>query len=233
MATDIQITDLTDGVLSPADEWVGSGIFDKLIAAVNSNIEGQFNKGRIKGADYANVYLGSIQSVLQQSLQYVLQEKQTEAQVDLTIVQKEEMILNGASERALQAAQLAIAQKELLLKEAELNIKLKELEIRTYEFSQMLPLQKIKLESDITVTDAQVVGISKDNLVKDEQVLMSVFERTVVQPKELEKLQEEVSLTYVTRVGKDKEVASMGLDSVVKVGNTSPEAVYTPKYEVI
>lgn len=233
MATDIQITDLTDGVLSPADEWVGSGIFDKLIAAVNSNIEGQFNKGRIKGADYANVYLGSIQSVLQQSLQYVLQEKQTEAQVDLTIVQKEEMILNGASERALQAAQLAIAQKELLLKEAELTIKLKELEIRTYEFSQMLPLQKIKLESDITVTDAQVVGISKDNLVKDEQVLMSVFERTVVQPKELEKLQEEVSLTYVTRVGKDKEVASMGLDSVVKVGNTSPEAVYTPKYEVI
>ena len=233
MATDIQITDLTDGVLSPADEWVGSGIFDKLIAAVNSNIEGQFNKGRIKGADYANVYLGSIQSVLQQSLQYVLQEKQTEAQVDLTIVQKEEMVLNGASERALQAAQLAIAQKELLLKEAELTIKLKELEIRTYEFSQMLPLQKIKLESDITMTDAQVVGISKDNLVKDEQVLMSVFERTVVQPKELEKLQEEVSLTYVTRVGKDKEVASMGLDSVVKVGNTSPEAVYTPKYEVI
>ena len=233
MATDIQITDLTDGVLSPTDEWVGSGIFDKLIAAVNSNIEGQFNKGRIKGADYANVYLGSIQSVLQQSLQYVLQEKQTEAQVDLTIVQKEEMVLNGASERALQAAQLAIAQKELLLKEAELNIKLKELEIRTYEFSQMLPLQKIKLESDITVTDAQVVGISKDNLVKDEQVLMSVFERTVVQPKELEKLQEEVSLTYVTRGGKDKEVASMGLDSVVKVGNTSPEAVYTPKYEVI
>ena len=97
----------------------------------------------------------------------------------------------------------------------------------------MLPLQKIKLESDITMTDAQVVGISKDNLVKDEQVLMSVFERTVVQPKEFEKLQEEVSLTYVTRVGKDKEVASMGLDSVVKVGNTSPEAVYTPKYEVI
>lgn len=233
MATDIQITDLTDGVLSPADEWVGSGIFDKLIAAVNSNIEGQFNKGRIKGADYANVYLGSIQSVLQQSLQYVLQEKQTEAQVDLTIVQKEEMVLNGASERALQAAQLAIAQKELLLKEAELTIKLKELEIRTYEFSQMLPLQKIKLESDITMTDAQVVGISKDNLVKDEQVLMSVFERTVVQPKELEKLQEEIGLTYVTRVGKDKEVASMGLDSVVKVGNTSPEAVYTPKYEVI
>ena len=220
-------------MLSPTDEWVGSGIFDKLIAAVNSNIEGQFNKGRIKGADYANVYLGSIQSVLQQSLQYVLQEKQTEAQVDLTIVQKEEMVLNGASERALQAAQLAIAQKELLLKEAELNIKLKELEIRTYEFSQMLPLQKIKLESDITVTDAQVVGISKDNLVKDEQVLMSVFERTVVQPKELKKLQEEIGLTYVTRVGKDKEVASMGLDSVVKVGNTSPEAVYTPKYEVI
>ena len=233
MATDIQITDLTDGMLATTDEWVGNGIFDKLIAAVNSNIEGQFNKGRIKGADYANVYLGSIQSVLQQSLQYVLQEKQTEAQVDLTIVQKEEMVLNGASERALQAAQLAIAQKELLLKEVELNIKLKELEIRTYEFSQMLPLQKIKLESDITVTDAQVVGISKDNLVKDEQVLMSVFERTVVQPKELEKLQEEVSLTYVTRVGKDKEVASMGLDSVVKVGNTSPEAVYTPKYEVI
>jgi hypothetical protein len=71
MATDITIEQLTDGTLTD-NEWVGTGVFDKLIDAVNQNIEGQYNKGRIKGTDYANVYLGSMQSVISQSIEFLL-----------------------------------------------------------------------------------------------------------------------------------------------------------------
>lgn len=84
MATDITIEELTNGALVDND-WTGTGVFDKLIAAVNKNIEGQFNKGRITGKDYATVYLGGIQAVLQQSMEFLLREKLTEAQTDATL----------------------------------------------------------------------------------------------------------------------------------------------------
>lgn len=77
---DITLTNLTDGSLDSSNEWTGTGVFDKLIEAVNKNIEGQYNKGRINGNDYANVYLGSMQSVIAQSVQFLLQENLVTAQ---------------------------------------------------------------------------------------------------------------------------------------------------------
>ena len=74
MATDIVLTDLTNSS--------ETGVFDVLMSAVNTHINNQYEAGRINGNDYANVYLGSVQAVLQQSVQYVLQEKVNEAQVD-------------------------------------------------------------------------------------------------------------------------------------------------------
>jgi len=87
MATDILLTDLTNGSLNGSNEWEGTGVFDVLIAAVNSNIEGQYNKGRITSTDFASVYLGGLQSVIAESIKYVLSEKQTEAQIDLLVTQ--------------------------------------------------------------------------------------------------------------------------------------------------
>ncbi len=79
--TDIAVEDITNGSVV-GDVWTGTGVFDKLLAAVNKNIELQYTLGRIKGSDYANVYLGGMQSVLQQSIEYVLREKLIAAQVD-------------------------------------------------------------------------------------------------------------------------------------------------------
>ncbi len=59
--------------------------------------------------------------------------------------------------------------------------------------------------------EAQIDGILQDNLVKAEQI----------------------KLQYTERVIKDKEAAKIGLDQVIKTVNTSPELVYTPKYEEI
>lgn len=84
---DIVLTDLTDGSLGVDNEWDGNGVFDKLIHAVNKNIEGQYNKGRITGKDYATVYLGALQSIVAQSVQYILQEKLTEAQIEASNIQ--------------------------------------------------------------------------------------------------------------------------------------------------
>lgn len=81
MATEIEVSDLTNGNVVN-QEWVGTGVFDTLIAAVNKNIEVQYQKGRITGTDYANVYLGALQSTLQNSIEFLLRKELTEAQTD-------------------------------------------------------------------------------------------------------------------------------------------------------
>ena len=81
MAADILLTDITNGSLDTNNDWTGTGVFDVLMSAVNKNIESQYMKNRITGSDYATVYLGSIQAVLQQSIEYTLREKLVTEQI--------------------------------------------------------------------------------------------------------------------------------------------------------
>lgn len=48
---------------------------------------------------------------------------------------------------------------------------------------------------------------------------------------ELEVKNEQIKTAYVDRVAKDKQAAMLGLDTVMKTSNSTPETVYTPKYE--
>jgi hypothetical protein len=76
---DIELSNLTDS--TNADN--GTGVFDKLIQSVEHHIESQYKAGRITGNDYSNVYLGSMQSVLSESVKFLLSEQQVEKEVDL------------------------------------------------------------------------------------------------------------------------------------------------------
>ena len=89
MAADILLTDLTNATSVTDGASNGTGALDKLMNTINLYIDDQYNRGRIKGTDYANVLLGSIQSVLSASLQFTLTEKVNEAQIALYDRQKE------------------------------------------------------------------------------------------------------------------------------------------------
>ena len=115
---DILITDLTNGNITTGldgqYEWTGTGIFDKLIVAVNQNIKVQFDNGRIKDNTYAEVYLGSMQSVIEQSMKFLLEEKKVEAEIGMLESQKAmiqaqtvEISPNAIKTRAVQDAQIA------------------------------------------------------------------------------------------------------------------------------
>lgn len=82
MATQIQMTDLTNTTNVVNGVSNGTGIFDQLMNTVNLYLNDQWENGRLKGAEYANVLLGSIQSVISQSIQFTLQQKVTGLQVD-------------------------------------------------------------------------------------------------------------------------------------------------------
>ena len=60
------VEQLTEGVVG------GSGVFDEMMKAVTAHLTEQFEKNRITGGDYAKVYLGSIQTTMQQAIAFLL-----------------------------------------------------------------------------------------------------------------------------------------------------------------
>ena len=81
----------------------GTGTFDVLMRANKAHLEEQFKAGRIKGAEYATVYLGSLEVVMRTALEFLVQAKQLELvsqqvvnlQAQLLNIPKEGLVLDG------------------------------------------------------------------------------------------------------------------------------------------
>lgn len=125
---DINISDVTN--------VGGTGTFDVLMDAINTRIQLQYTENRITGTDYANVYLGSIQAALAQSMQFNLQQQLVEAQIaealagtvraqdqltdSLLTTEKQRILLD--EEKSTSDAQQLILGKDLLLKVEQLKV---------------------------------------------------------------------------------------------------------------
>jgi len=98
-----------------SDSIDGTGVFDVLMNSVELRLQQQFEKNRIKGTDYATVYLGAMQSVMQQSIAYVLGVQQADKQADLIASQ----ILQANEQTSLVTKQITLADEQLLKVTAE------------------------------------------------------------------------------------------------------------------
>ncbi len=114
--TPITLPDLTEAKVD------GSGVFDTLMRAMVGHLEQEFKLNRIRGADYAQVYLTALTPVLQNAVVFLLQKDEaankallvqaqielTQAQKDLVLAELEREILN----RDLIAAQVERTKQE-------------------------------------------------------------------------------------------------------------------------
>jgi hypothetical protein len=81
----ITIKDVTDNVQVDSEFKVtGDGVLDDLMETLTTHLTAQYDAGRIVGNDYATVYLGMIQAVLAQSIQFVMGVPQAQEQATLT-----------------------------------------------------------------------------------------------------------------------------------------------------
>ena len=70
---------LIDEVVGDLVEGIdATGAFDVIMSAIELRLQTQYDKGRIRGEDYATVYLGAMQSALTQSIQFVLNRQQAD-----------------------------------------------------------------------------------------------------------------------------------------------------------
>ena len=134
----IDIDDFSNGQIdntnSQEPKWEGTGIFDVIIKAANENIKIQHKTSRITGAEYAEVYLGTMQSAISEAMKFILNkktiEKGLEAQ-DVSIAISEVQLAENTEKWALQRKvlenQLSMSNIDVAYKEPNV---LRDLEIR-------------------------------------------------------------------------------------------------------
>ena len=122
----IDINNFSNGQIdntNPQDpKWEGTGIFDIIIKAANENIKIQHKTSRITGAEYAEVYLGTMQTAISEAMKFVLQNDTLAKELEL----KQAQIAKINAEKDLVNAQLAILgeqqAKDLLVKQANIDL---------------------------------------------------------------------------------------------------------------
>jgi len=129
---EINVSDLTAGEGS----LTGTGVFDELMKASEAHIQHEYSRGRIKGTDYATVYLGGLQAVMDRSLQFLLQQQRTDLEAQLL----EEQIQNTIKERAQIEAQTALTEQQTANAITE---------------GQVLAAQKCKLDAEFDLIQEQ------------------------------------------------------------------------------
>lgn len=147
--TPVTLTALTAGTVD------GAGIFDALMRAQKAHLDAEFTSGRIKGAEYASVYLGSIQAVMQAALQFILQKdsvalaaKKLQAEVELV----KQQILNAQVEQGV-----------LLASECKLRAEFDSIQEQTLRIASETALINQKLLTERAQTVA--MGVDPDSVI--------------------------------------------------------------------
>ena len=104
----VDINDFSNGSIdnsNPQDpKWEGTGVFDIIMKAANENIKIQNQTSRITGAEYAEVYLGTMQSAISEAMKFLLAKEITEKEIAL----KEEQIKTAYVERVIKDKEAAV-----------------------------------------------------------------------------------------------------------------------------
>lgn len=100
MAKIVDINDFSNGSIDNSNpqepKWVGTGVFDIIMKAANENIKIQNQTSRITGAEYAEVYLGTMQTAISEAMKFLLNKDQSTK--DLEVKQANIDLLNRQRE---------------------------------------------------------------------------------------------------------------------------------------
>ena len=163
---DILFSDVTNGVPT------GSGYFDVLMRSVKAHIEIEYSANRIKGPEYATVYLGAMQSAMQLAEQFVLGEKLQEAQIldiEKGIALKTQQITSMGIEDGIKSVQ---SDKDLLVKDKDIAVKAQQISsmetedgIKSAQSTKDLLLK----DKDLDVKTQQIASMDIDDSLKTAQ----------------------------------------------------------------
>lgn len=183
--TPLTITDLTEASLT------GSGVFDVLMRANKEHLEAEYSKNRIKGSEYATVYLGSMEAVLRGAIDFLLQKDK------------------NALEAQLLEQQILLAQVEVQKAEAELALLLLN--------QQKIPAEIALLEAQAGLVTQQTTNAVTENsvLIAQECKLRAEYDLLLTQNL---KASQETSLLAQKVVTEKAQTIGLGVDDNSYIG---------------
>lgn len=135
----------------------GAGVFDVLMRSVRAQLDAEYAANRIKGSEYATVYLGSLQAVLQTSLQMVLAQEKTNLEIQ-------------------------VLEKELLLRDQQVTRTNKEIEVLEQKrLTELAQVESTGVDADSIVGRqkalylAQSEGFKRDAEHKAAQLMLNTW----------------------------------------------------------
>lgn len=150
--TPITVANLTTKVIG------GDGVFDVLMAANKAHLEQEFTKGRIAGPEYAQVYLGSLESVMQTALQFLLQKDKMSLEAELA---QQQILLTQAEIRKTDAIILQTEGQTRLLEQQILNTQVEK---------QILEANLLKLPVELAILQANLLKIPVEKQLLEAQL---------------------------------------------------------------
>lgn len=151
----VTLAQLTDATLA------GPGVFDTLMRANKAHLESEFTKGRIKGAEYATVYLGSLEAVMSASLAFLLQ--RDKASLESELLTKQILLVTQQGLNAVIEGEVLTATKCKLQAEFDL---LATTNLKTQQELQLL-LWKTNTEKAQTIA----LGVDADSVLGKQKAL--------------------------------------------------------------
>lgn len=183
--TPLVISDLTTGGLA------GTGVFDKMMAANKAHLEAEYQKDRIKGPEYAQVYLGTMDTTMNAALQFLLQSRRLE--VELALIEQ----------------QVLLAQVEVLKAQVELEI----LEAN----KEKIAAEVIQLTAQTALTEQQTLNAVIEGTVLTAQECKLRAEYDLLLGQNLKTAAEVVLLGHKSATEK-AQISPIGVDDNSVVG---------------
>lgn len=197
--TEPTIADLTQATLG------GSGVFDVLMRANKAHLESEFSKNRIKGSDYATVYLGSLEPVMTTALTFLLQKQKNALEAQLI----EQQILLAQVEVIKANAAVLQIKAQTALSEQQTRNALAELAI--------IQANALKIPAEIALITAQTGKVKQDTA-------NAVVENTILLAQKL-KLDAEIILIGKSGTKSDQETALLQQKVATEVAQISAAGV--------
>lgn len=235
----LTIDDLTTGIPT------GTGVFDVLMKVAKEHIQEEYAKGRIKGTEYSQVYLGSMQAILQSALTFVLTKQKSDLEAQLLEAQialEAKKLLQADAEIALVNAQISKTNAEIQLVNAQITKMQQEADLvaehilseqknRQRIDAEILNLgaQKFQIEAQTALLGSQKGKVDQDILIGAQQLLIATEQVITEQKKHLQQ-DAEIALIdkqVLTEAAKPAQIAAETSFTTVKSNLTAAEKLLT------
>ena len=169
MSMIVDINDFSNGSIdnsNPQDpKWDGTGVFDIIMKAANENIKIQNQTSRITGAEYAEVYLGTMQSAIAEAMKFLLNKDQIIKDLELKQAQIDAIEFDTLIKQEQSA-------KDLALKQTQIDVGLEEKRLKAAQ-ADAFPIQSAK---DLEVKQANIDLLNRQREGFDDNKYQKLFE---------------------------------------------------------